>query len=231
LALLTGALISSLVTRSLASDALDSWGWRLPFLFGLVIGPVGLCIRRRLGDMPTFAITQLHLPLSEAFAAQSIGLACFTLLVPLFGALSDRIGRKPIFIGSLVLYLSVAYPVFFWVHASPSFGKLLIMQIVLGSLLGAFSGPFATALADQFPTRMRASGLGIVSNVTTMTFAGFAPFFVTWLIEATGSPIAPVFYVIFGAAISLVAAFFLVDHAQEARLPIAEAVTVQVRTA
>jgi MHS family proline/betaine transporter-like MFS transporter len=231
LALLTGALISSLVTRSLASDALDSWGWRLPFLFGLVIGPVGLYIRRRLGDMPTFAITQLHLPLSEAFAAQSIGLACFTLLVPLFGALSDRIGRKPIFIGSLVLYLSVAYPVFFWVHASPSFGKLLIMQIVLGSLPGAFSGPFATALADQFPTRMRASGLGIVSNVTTMTFAGFAPFFVTWLIEATGSPIAPVFYVIFGAAISLVAAFFLVDHAQEARLPIAEAVTVQVRTA
>jgi MFS family permease len=119
LALLTGALISSLVTRSLASDALDSWGWRLPFLFGLVIGPVGLCIRRRLGDMPTFAITQLHLPLSEAFAAQSIGLACFTLLVPLFGALSDRIGRKPIFIGSLVLYLSVAYPYSFGFLQAP----------------------------------------------------------------------------------------------------------------
>jgi MFS family permease len=174
--------------------------------------------------MPTFATTQLHLPLSEAFTAQSIGLACFTLLVPLFGALSDRIGRKPIFIGSFVLYLSVVYPLFFWVHASPSFGNLLIMQIVLGSLLGAFSGPFSTALAEQFPTRMRASGLGIVANVTTMVFAGFAPFFVTWLIEATGSPIAPVFYVMFGAAISLVAAFFLVDHAHEARVPIREAI-------
>jgi MHS family proline/betaine transporter-like MFS transporter len=261
LALLTGALISSLVTRSLAPDALDGWGWRLPFLFGLVIGPVGLYIRRRLGEtvafleaaakekdgfgrmvgihlkeivvciglfsgqaislyvillyMPTFATTQLHLPLSEALTAQSIGLVGFTLLVPLFGALSDRIGQKPIFIGSLVLYLSVTYPLFFWVHASPTFGNLLIMQIVLGSLLGAFSGPFSTALAQQFPTRMRASGLGIVANITTMTFAGFAPFFVTWLIEATGSPIAPVFYVMFGAAISLVAAFFLADHAHE----------------
>jgi hypothetical protein len=105
------------------------------------------------------------------------------------------------------------------------------MQIVLGSLLGAFSGPFATALAEQFPTRMRASGLGIVANVATMVFAGFAPFYVTWLIEATGSPIAPVFYVTFGAAISLVATFFLVDHAHEARLTIIEAIAGQVKTA
>jgi len=271
--------MSSLVTLSLAPDAFDRWGWRFPFLFGLVIGPVGLYIRRRLGEteaflearaaakekdglgrpveihlkeivvgiglfsgqaislyvillyMPTFATTQLHLPLSEAFTAQSIGLVCFTLLIPLFGALSDRIGRKPIFIGSLVLYLSVAYPLFFWVHASPSFGNLLIMQIVLGCLLGAFSGPFATALAQQFPTCMRASGLGIVANVTTMVFAGFAPFYVTWLIEATGSPIAPVFYVMFGAAISLVATFFLVDHAHEARQTILEAIAGQVKTA
>jgi len=278
LAMLTGALISSLVTR-LTPDALDSWGWRVPFLFGLIIGPVGLYIRRHLEEteaflearaavkekdglaktiavhlkevvvcigffsgqaisyyvillyMPTFATTQLHLPLSEAFTAQLIGLVCFTSVVPLFGALSDRIGRKPILIGSFVLYLGVAYPLFSWVHASPSFGNLLIMQIVLGSLLGAFAGPFSTALAEQFPTRMRASGLGIVANAATMVFGGFAPLYVTWLIEATGSPIAPAFYVMFGTAISLVAAFFLVDHAHEARLPIAEPVTVKVRTA
>jgi hypothetical protein len=62
-----------------------------------------------------------------------------------------------------------------------------------------------------------------------MAFGGFAPFFVTWLIEATGSPIAPVFYVMFGAATSLVAAFFLVDHAHEARLPIHEAIAGQVQ--
>jgi MHS family proline/betaine transporter-like MFS transporter len=271
--------MSWFVTRSLAPDALDSWGWRVPFLFGLLIGPVGLYIRRHLDEteaflearaaakeedgfgrtvaihlkevvvclglysngtistyvillyMPTFASTQLHLPLSEAFIAQSIGLVCLTLLVPLFGALSDRIGRKPILIGTLVAYLSIVYPLFFWVHASPSFGNLLMMQIVLCSLLGAFYGPYFTALAEQFPTRMRASGLGIVANVAAMVFGGFAPFFVTWLIEATGSPIAPAFYVMFGAAISLVAAFFLVDHAHEARLPIVEAVTVQVKTA
>jgi MFS family permease len=279
LAMLMGALMSALVTRNLAPDALDGWGWRVPFLFGLIIGPVGLYIRRHLEEtevflearaaakkedgfartiathlkevvvgwglfshitistyvillyMPTYASTQLHLPLGEAFIAQSVGLACMIMLVPLFGALSDRIGRKPILIGTLVLYLCVGYPLFFWVHASPSFGNLLITQIILCSVLGAFFGPFSTTLAEQFPTRMRASGLGIVANVAAMVFGGFASFFVTWLIEATGSPIAPVFYVIFGAAISLVAAFFVVDHAQQARLPVVETVSVQVGTA
>jgi MHS family proline/betaine transporter-like MFS transporter len=279
LAMLTGALISSFVTRNLAPDALDSWGWRVPFLFGLIIGPVGLYIRSHLEEteaflearaaakekdgfgrmvamhvremvvclglfsnnsmsfyvillyMPTFANTQLHLPLTEALVAQSIGLACFSLLVPLFGALSDRIGRKPIFITTLVLYLSVAYPLFFWVHANPSFANLLIMQIVLCGLLGAFLGPLPTALAEQFPARIRSTVIGIVANLSAMALGGFAPFFVTWLIEATGSPIAPVFYVMFGAAISLVAAFFLVDRAREVRLPVLEANRRAVKTA
>jgi hypothetical protein len=60
-----------------------------------------------------------------------------------------------------------------------------------------------------------------------MTFGGFAQFFVTWLIQATGSPIAPVFYVMFGAAIGLLAAFYLVDHARESRLPVVETVTAE----
>ena len=70
-----------------------------------------------------------------------------------------------------------------------------------------------------------------ITSPSPASRASFAPFFVTWLIEATGSPIAPVFYVMFGAAISLVAAFFLADHAHEARLPIREAIAGQVKTA
>ena len=52
-----------------------------------------------------------------------------------------------------------------------------------------------------------------------MNFGGFVQFFVTWLIEATGSPIAPAFYVMFGAAVGIVAAFFLVEHAHDVRVP------------
>jgi MHS family proline/betaine transporter-like MFS transporter len=272
LAVLTGALLGALVTRSLSPDALDSWGWRIPFLFGLIIGPVGLYIRRHLEEtdafletraapiqkpslgttlashlkealvcvgivtngtitfyvillyMPTFARTQLHLPLDDAFIAQSISLACMIVLIPLFGALSDHVGRKPIVIGSLVLCLGLAYPLFYWVHENPTFGNLMLIQIVLCSVLGAFYGPLSTVLAEQFPARTRSTGLAIAYNIAVMAFGGFAQFFVTWLIDATGSPIAPAFYVMFGASTGLLAAFFLVERAREVSLPAVETV-------
>jgi hypothetical protein len=82
----------------------------------------------------------------------------------------------------------------------------------------------STAVAEQFAARARSTGLGIAYNLAVMIFGGFAQFFVTWLIEATGSPIAPSFYVMFGAAIGVVAAFFLVDRAQDVRLPTLETV-------
>jgi len=279
LAVLVGALLGAVLTRNLAPETLDSWGWRIPFLLGLVIGPVGLFIRRHLQEteafleargvatvrqgfgttlathlkevlvctgltasgtisfyvillyMPTFARTQLHLPLDQAFVAQSISLVCMIVLTPLSGALSDRIGRKPIIIAALTLYLALVYPLFNWVYNNPSFGSLVIVQIVLCSLLGVFFGPISTAGAEQFAARARSTGLGIAYNLAVMIFGGFAQFFVTWLIEATGSPIAPSFYVMFGAAIGVVAAFFLVDRARDVRLPTLEAVTPRTRTA
>ena len=169
--------------------------------------------------MPTFASTQLGLPLSEAFIVQSIGLVCLILMVPLFGTLSDRVGRKPILIGAFGLYLALAYPLFAWVNQGPSIMRLLLMQIVLCSLHGAFNGPFSTAFVEQFPTRIRSTGSGIPYNLSVMVFGGSAQFFVTWLIQATGSPIAPVFYLIFGMLVGLVSAFFLVERAHDLRLP------------
>jgi MFS family permease len=275
LALLSGALVSFLVTRSFTPDAFENWGWRIPFFLGLLIGPVGLYIRRYLDEtdaflelrpdnkenlfvstvathfqkllvcislfsgasisfyvillyMPTFATTQLHLPLSQALVAQSIGLGCLASLVPLFGALSDRIGRKPILLAALLPYLGLAYPLFAWVHVSPSFTNLLIMQGVLCSLLGAFFGPLATVLAEQFPAHVRSTAIGIIANVGATVFGGFAPFYVTWLIAATGSPIAPVFYVSFGVAISVVSACFIVDRARESHLRVDNSAIVSV---
>jgi hypothetical protein len=107
--------------------------------------------------------------------------------VPLSGALSDRIGRKPILIAAFLPYLGLAYPLFAWVHANRTFTNFLIMQVVLCSFLGAFYGPAATVLAEQFPAQIRSTAIGVISNVAAVAFGGFAPFYVTWLIAATGS--------------------------------------------
>jgi MFS family permease len=259
LAVLGGAVVGALITKGLSPEAIDAWGWRVPFVFGLLIGPVGMWIRRHLEEgkdfvdaqqeakgerslgtalndhrrgvlvsmclticatvsfyvvlvyMPTFANRQLGLPLESAFTAQMIGVACLTLLVPLFGAMSDRIGRKPILIGSVTLYLMLLYPLFNWVVANPSLTNLISMQVVLCSLLGAFFGPFSSAIAEQFPSGIRSTGMSVAYNIAVMLFGGFAQFIVTWLINVTASPVAPVFYVIFGAAAGLLGAIFLVD--------------------
>jgi MFS transporter, MHS family, proline/betaine transporter len=272
LAVLLGAILGTLLTRSLTPETLDSWGWRIPFLFGLIIGPVGLYIRRNLDEtsaflqsnrssagqqdsrrvlmshvkemlaclgmvvsgtisfyviliyIPTFARTQLHLPLDQAFLAQSIGLACEVVLIPICGLLSDFVGRKPVMITALVLDLLVTYPLFSWVSTSPSFGALLTMQIILCGLFGVFNGPISTALAEQFPTRVRSTALAIAYNIAVMLFGGFAQFFVTWLIQATGTPIAPAYYLIFGAAVGLLAALFLKERGRDARFLVADAV-------
>ena len=76
-------------------------------------------------------------------------------------------------------------------------------------MLGAFFGPMSTALAEQFQTQVRSTGLGTAYNIAVMVFGGFAPFFVTWMIQATSLAVAPAFYVIFGAAVGLVASLFL----------------------
>jgi len=272
LALLGGASVGAILTTTLSADALDDWGWRIPFLLGLVIGPVGLYIRRHLDEtevylleresapakqglsavlathirevlvcggiiacgttsfyvillyMPTFARIQLGLPLDQAFIAQSLSLACMTVLIPVSGAWSDRIGCKPIMIGALVLSLVLTYPMFQWVVASPSFTTLVTMQLVLCSLLGVYYGPMSTAVAAQFPVLARSTGLAFGYNFAVMIFGGFAQFFVTWLIETTGSSIAPAFYLMFGAVIGLVATIFLADYAHDARLPAPRAV-------
>ena len=174
--------------------------------------------------IPTFARTQLQLPLDQAFLAQAIGLACEVVLIPICGALSDRIGRKPVMIASLALSLVVTYPLFVWVSSSPSFASLLVMQVVLCGLFGIGNGPVSTALGEQFPTRVRSTALAIGYNVAVMLFGGFAQFFVTWLIHVTGTPIAPAFYLMFGAAVGLFAVMFLAERAGEADLAVSDVV-------
>lgn len=260
IAALAGATAGMLITQGLTPEQIDQWGWRLPFIFGLLIGPVGLWIRRHLDEteafieasrstepapglmslwrayrrsiavsfglvvsgtimyyvvliyMPTYAKTQLGIPLGQAFMAQVAGLLCLTVGTPFFGILSDRIGRRPVLMLASVLYFVLPYPLFSWLQADPGLFRLTIMQVMLCSAVAVGFGAISTALAEQFPVRMRSTGLALAYNFAVMLFGGFAQLIVTWLIGVTGTPLAPAYYVMFGAVVGLSAAFFLTER-------------------
>ncbi len=262
-AALAGAVSGMLITQGLSVQQIDDWGWRLPFLFGLLIGPVGLYIRRHLEEteafvevrdagleklslltilrthtrgvlasfglvlsgtimyyvvliyMPTYAKTQLHIPLSDAFIAQAAALLCLATLTPIFGALSDRIGRRPVMLAASIAYFVLPYPLFAWLQADPGLFRLAVMQIILCSAVAIGFGAISTALAEQFPARVRSTGLAMAYNFAVMLFGGFAQLIVTWLIGITGSPLAPAFYVMFGAIAGMGASLLLVERYRE----------------
>jgi len=129
----------------------------------------------------------------------------------LFGHLSDRVGQRSVLIAATIAYFVLPYPLLSWVHAAPSAGRLVVMQVAMCTAVGAFFGAISTALAEQFPTAVRSTGMGIAYNFAVMLFGGFAPFIVTWVIKETGTALAPAFYVMFGATVGFASALWMVE--------------------
>ena len=251
LSILLGTFAGIIVAAVFSAEALHDWAWRLPFVAGLLIGPVGVYIRRNLdetrafrtapqmggaldafldlvrrqGDrlvacfaatagatisfyvilvyMPTYGKTELGLTLAESFVAQAPGLLLLIALTPLIGAFSDKIGRRPLLFASYILLLLCVYPSFVWLQAERTLTALAVTQTLFCVILSGLFGAMSTALAEQFPTHVRTSGLAIAYNIAVMMFGGFAPFIVAWLIRFLATPLAPAFYLMFGAVVGL----------------------------
>ena len=97
----------------------------------------------------------------------------------------------------------LAYPLFAWLSVAPTHEKLLLVQLALGVLTALYVGALPALMAELFPIRMRATGLSVSYSVAVAAFGGFAPFINVWLIEATGSAVAPSYYLVAAAIISL----------------------------
>ncbi|KMO19071.1 MFS transporter [Methylobacterium platani] len=157
-----------------------------------------------LSYMPTFTQKFGALTASQALWSNTIGLVAMVLTVPVFGHLSDRIGRKPLLIASAVAAILLSYPLFRVVADGAGFLTVVAIQVVFGVIVALYSGPGPAAISEIFPSHLRSTWMSIGYTLAVAVFGGFAPFVATWLIAATGSALAPaVAYLIPMAAVTL----------------------------
>lgn len=150
--------------------------------------------------MPSFGRSVLHLPAKASFTVTlCVGLSNL-LWLPLSGAISDRVGRRPILIAASVLAALTAYPVLVWVASAPSFGRLLAGGLWLSFLYGTYNGAMVVFLTEFIPREVRTSGFSLAYSLATCV-GGLAPAITTSLIAQTKNPAMP------GAVLAVAASF------------------------
>ncbi len=157
-----------------------------------------------LSYMPTYLSEEIGFGQTESFLATTVALATYIGFIFLTGILSDRFGRKTMLIGASVSFIVLIVPAFM-VLDTAGFFTILLVQILLGAMLTLNDGTLPSFLAEIFPTRVRYSGFAVSFNLANAIFGGTAPLIATWLIATTGDQLAPAYYLIAAAAISLIA--------------------------
>jgi metabolite-proton symporter len=171
-----------------------------------------------------YVVTNLGLPRSLALGGVMVGAALGVVLVPLSGALSDRVGRKPVFRVGSWLALVVAFPVAALVQSADSVAVFLVFVIGLGLLYGTIYGPLAAFWSELFDTRYRYTALSTLYQLSGVVASGFTPLIAAWLVtKGDGSLWWVAAYNVVVAAISLTCARFLPEtRGRDLDAPIAE---------
>ncbi|CAE6913438.1 Proline/betaine transporter [Paraburkholderia nemoris] len=242
------ALVGACTTALLSPAAMHDWGWRIPFVLGGLIGPVGWYLRRRMPVaaplphtrlsprrmfteyprpficgllmmaapsvgiyltvfyMPAYLVRTLHRP-----AAISLLTACLSGLVilvvtPLVAHAADRfVSRKTLQYAALVASLAAAWPAF-WA-LTHGVGDVAALVIITGYVALAVNnaGPSSVLMMEAFPVHRRAAGVAMIYSFGVVLFGGFSPFLVTWLINRTGDPMVPAWYLMAATLLTLAA--------------------------
>ena len=218
LSTLLASAFGVVLTTQLSSADMQSWGWRIPFLFGILVGPVGIYIRNHLEDatappageqgspvkeiflrqklkvalsigalaistavnyliiyMPTYAVKTLGLAPAVGFTATFAAGLVLTLLTPIAGMVSDKIGRTTHMIAVTLVLLFSIFPAFLFLTRNPTPPVVIAAVFWLATLKSLYYGPLAALMSELLPAPSRATGLGLGYNIGVTLFGGMGP--------------------------------------------------------
>lgn len=165
---------------------------------------------------PTFGRAVLKLSSADALLVTILVAVTNFIWNPVGGALSDRIGRRPVLIAIAVLSLLTAYPALHWLVEAPTFGKMLAVEMMLSFYFGIYSGTMLGALVEIVPKHVRTTCFSMAFALAAGLFGTFTPFASTWLIDHTGDKASPGYWLMCAAVLGIVAALIVYRSGEEA---------------
>jgi MFS family permease len=191
------------IVRTLATH------WRLVLLTTMMATMVTVCFYMITAYTPTFGSSVLHLTSTASLGVTLwVGLSNF-FWVPVMGALSDKVGRRPLLLACSILTLLTAYPALLWLVAAPSFSRLLAVELWLSLMFGGYSGGLVVYMTEIMPVEVRTTAFSLAFTLATAIFGGFTPAICTYLIHVTGNRAMPGAWLSAAAACGLIAVLAL----------------------
>ncbi|WP_020116058.1 glycine betaine/L-proline transporter ProP [Streptomyces canus] len=165
-----------------------------------------------LSYMPSYLTSELKYDETHGLLVVLAVMALMMVVQPFAGALSDRIGRRPVIAAGCAGFLLLSVPALLLIRQGSLFAIALGMG-ALGLLLVCFTAAMPSALPALFPTRVRYGSLSVGFNVSVSLFGGTTPLVVTALIGATGNMMMPAYYMMAAAVVGGVAVWFMTESA------------------
>jgi MFS transporter, MHS family, proline/betaine transporter len=186
-------------------DLLHFWRPALQ-LMGLVVA-LNVANYTLLSYMPTYLQTEIGLHSNAALVLIIVGQLIMMALLPFSGALSDRVGRKPMWWASLVGLFVLAIPMYMLM--AQGFALAIVAFAILGLLYIPQLSTISAMFPAMFPTHIRYAGFAISYNISTSLFGGTAPAVNQYLINSTGDNLVPAYYMMAACVVGAIALLFV----------------------